>query len=191
MATGLQELLIARAQGACEFCKSTASLSAVHVTPFVDNDAAHAVLACDACRGALDSSELDENAWFGLQESAWSEHLPVQVMTWRLLHRINAGWARDLVEQIYLDDEARGWAEQGMSSAGAHAGVEHRDSNGTLLAEGDAVTLIKDLDVKGTSFVAKRGTLVKNIRLTDHPEHIEGKVNGVTIVLKTQFLKKA
>jgi len=59
------------------------------------------------------------------------------------------------------------------------------------LTSGDSVTLIKDLDVKGTSFVAKRGTLVKGIRLTDNPEHVEGRVNKVSIVLKTQFLKKA
>ena len=51
--------------------------------------------------------------------------------------------------------------------------------------------MIKDLPVKGTSFVAKRGTLVKGIRLTDNPEHIEGRVNKVTIVIKTCFVKKA
>ncbi|MCJ2037107.1 alkylphosphonate utilization protein [Methylobacterium sp. J-068] len=69
---------------------------------------------------------------------------------------------------------------------------ETRDSNGTKLADGDAVTLIKDLKVKGTSTTLKRGTLVKNIRLTDDPEEIEcnaEKVKG--LVLKTQFLKKA
>ena len=65
------------------------------------------------------------------------------------------------------------------------------DSNGAPLADGDSVTLIKDLDVKGTSFVAKRGTLVKGVRLTDNPEHVEGRVNKVSIVLKTCFLKKA
>ena len=64
------------------------------------------------------------------------------------------------------------------------------DSNGTLLLEGDTVTLIKDLDVKGTSFVAKRGTTVKNIHLTNNPENIEGRVNKMSIVLKTCFLKK-
>ena len=67
-----------------------------------------------------------------------------------------------------------------------------RDSNGTALAEGDAVTVIKDLKVKGTSVTLKRGTLIKNIRLTDDEEEIEGnsdKVKG--LVLKTCFLKKA
>ena len=67
-----------------------------------------------------------------------------------------------------------------------------RDSNGTALNNGDSVTLIKDLKVKGTSVTLKRGTLVKNIRLTDDAEEIEcnsDKVKG--LVLKTCFLKKA
>ena len=66
------------------------------------------------------------------------------------------------------------------------------DSNGTILNNGDSVTLIKDLKVKGTSVTLKRGTLVKNIRLTDDAEEIEcntDKVRG--LVLKTCFLKKA
>jgi protein PhnA len=67
-----------------------------------------------------------------------------------------------------------------------------RDSNGTALADGDAVTLIKDLKVKGTSVTLKRGTLIRNIRLTDDPDEIEcnaEKVKG--LVLKVAFLKKA
>ena len=69
---------------------------------------------------------------------------------------------------------------------------ETRDSNGAILRDGDSVTLIKDLKVKGTSTILKRGTLVKNIRLTDDVEEIEcnaEKVKG--LVLKTAFLKKA
>ncbi len=67
-----------------------------------------------------------------------------------------------------------------------------RDSNGNELKSGDSVTVIKDLPVKGTSTVIKRGTLIKNIRLTNNPEQIEcnsDKVKG--LVLKTCFLKKA
>ena len=66
-----------------------------------------------------------------------------------------------------------------------------KDSNGTVLAEGDAVTLIKDLKVRGSSQTLKRGTLVKNIRLTNSPAEIEGRAGGSTMVLKTEFLKKA
>lgn len=67
-----------------------------------------------------------------------------------------------------------------------------KDSNGTILAEGDSVTLIKDLKVKGSSITLKRGTLVKNIHLTGDPEEIECRVEKVKgLVLKTCFLKKA
>ncbi len=67
-----------------------------------------------------------------------------------------------------------------------------KDSNGTVLANGDSVTLIKDLKVKGTSVTLKRGTLVKNIRLTDDEELIECNVDKVKgLVLRTEFLKKA
>ena len=67
-----------------------------------------------------------------------------------------------------------------------------KDSNGTALSEGDSVTVIKDLKVKGTSVTLKRGTMIKNIHLTSDAEEIEcnaEKVKG--LVLKTCFLKKA
>ena len=69
--------------------------------------------------------------------------------------------------------------------------MDVKDSNGTLLAEGDSVTLIKDLKVRGSSQTLKRGTLVKNIRLTNSPAEIEGRAGVSTMVLKTEFLKKA
>ena len=70
--------------------------------------------------------------------------------------------------------------------------IEVRDSNGALLSEGDTVTVIKDLKVKGTSVTVKRGTTIKSIHLTDDPEEIECRVEKVKgLVLKTCFLKKA
>ena len=69
--------------------------------------------------------------------------------------------------------------------------MEVRDSNGNLLNEGDSVVLIKDLKVRGSSGVIKRGTVVKNIRLTDDEEEVEGKVEKSVMVLKTCFLKKS
>jgi protein PhnA len=69
--------------------------------------------------------------------------------------------------------------------------MEVKDSNGNLLSEGDSVTVIKDLKVRGSSAVIKRGTKVKNIRLTDDEEEVEGKVEGSVMVLKACFLKKA
>lgn len=69
--------------------------------------------------------------------------------------------------------------------------MEVRDSNGTLLGEGDNVTLIIDLKLRGSSAVLKRGTMVKSIRLTDEESEVEGRIDRQTIVLRTEFLKKA
>ena len=69
--------------------------------------------------------------------------------------------------------------------------METRDSNGAILADGDSVTIIKDLKVKGASATLKRGTTFKNIRLTDDPREIEcrsAQIKG--LVLKTEFVKK-
>lgn len=65
-----------------------------------------------------------------------------------------------------------------------------KDSNGAVLEDGDDVTVIKDLKVRGSSMVIKRGTRVRKIRLTDNHEEVDGKVDGSNIVLKTCFLKK-
>jgi len=68
--------------------------------------------------------------------------------------------------------------------------MEVKDSNGTSLQDGDTVTLIKDLKVKGSSLTLKRGTVVKKIRLTDDAEEVDCRINGTSIILKTIFLKK-
>jgi protein PhnA len=65
-----------------------------------------------------------------------------------------------------------------------------KDSNGNILNDGDSVTLIKSLKVKGSGVTLKQGTLVKKIRLTDDDEEVDCKIDGMSIVLKTAFLKK-
>lgn len=70
--------------------------------------------------------------------------------------------------------------------------IKVKDSNGTELKEGDSVIVIKDLKVKGSSTGVKRGTMVKNIHLTDNPDEIEGRTDKIKgLVLRTEFLKKA
>ena len=68
--------------------------------------------------------------------------------------------------------------------------MEVKDCNGNLLSNGDSVIVVKTLDVKGSPLVIKKGTKVKNIRLTDDSNEVDCKVNGSRIVLKTMFLKK-
>ena len=65
-----------------------------------------------------------------------------------------------------------------------------KDSNGNLLKDGDSVILIKSLPVKGSSVTLKKGTVIKRIRLTDNEEEVDCKVDGMSVVLKTAFLKK-
>jgi len=69
--------------------------------------------------------------------------------------------------------------------------MEVKDATGKVLADGDTVTLTKDLKLKGTNTVIKRGTKVKNIRLTDDADEIDCRVNKMSIVLRTEFVKKA
>jgi len=187
---GLESELRARALEQCELCKAQGALQSHQIAPYDDQSLEHSALLCQVCIGQiLGSDELDPKHWSCLNESIWSEHAPIQVLSWRLLNQLQEIWAKELLEQAYLADDVLEWAKSGMAEP--ETGPPTYDSNGTQLHTGDSVTLIKDLDVKGTSFVAKRGTLVKEIRLTENPEHVEGKVNSITIVLKTQFLKKA
>lgn len=81
------------------------------------------------------------------------------------------------------------WNGSGEGNAEAED-TTPRDSNGAELLDGDAVTVIKDLKVKGSSMVIKRGTKVKSIRLTEEPTEVDCKIDGSSIVLKTCFLKK-
>ncbi|PIV90835.1 hypothetical protein COW46_01275 [Candidatus Gracilibacteria bacterium CG17_big_fil_post_rev_8_21_14_2_50_48_13] len=77
----------------------------------------------------------------------------------------------------------------GQHGAGKEALVV-TDANGNILSDGDSVALIKDLTLRGTSQVIKRGTKAKGIRLTESPEEIDCKIDGTAIVLRTEFVKK-
>lgn len=80
------------------------------------------------------------------------------------------------------------------AQAEAESGQAVRDANGNALADGDSVTVIKDLKVKGSSLVVKGGTKVKNIRLTDGADghNIACKIDGIGAMnLKSEFVKKA
>lgn len=90
---------------------------------------------------------------------------------------------------------AHEWSADGEAAAGAAPAEEGvRDANGNPLADGDSVTVIKDLKVKGSSLVVKGGTKVKNIRLVDATDghNIACKIDGIgQMNLKSEFVKKA
>ncbi len=91
----------------------------------------------------------------------------------------------------YIYDEASGEWIAASAAPAASAGVEVRDSVGNLLADGDAVTLIKDLKVKGAGQTLKRGTLIKSIRLTGDDQEIDCRFEGIKgLVLRAEFVRK-
>lgn len=171
----------------CNLCGAPGPLTSYAVSPAT-------VSVCGPCQSALEQKNFRGNAhWECLREAMWSDVSAVKVLSYRILqHLRREGWASDLLDQIYLDETERAWAEKDLfeDEATEDLGPATKDSNGAQLFEGDSVTLIKDLEVKGAGFTAKRGTLVKGIRLTPNPEQIDARVNGIQIVLLTKFLKK-
>lgn len=189
----LEEKLKDRSNGQCELCGSDTNLSVYMVPPY-ENDAydRHAYI-CSTCQEQIDDAEkTDSNHWRCLNDSMWSEVPAVKVIAFRMLRRLRSeGWPQDLLDMIYLTDEEMAWAKSYGDGIDEEDRVVHRDSNGAILSAGDTVTLIKDLNVKGATFTAKRGTAVRNITLVqDNAEQIEGKVEGQKIVILTQFVKK-
>ncbi|AVQ86158.1 PhnA domain-containing protein [Plesiomonas shigelloides subsp. oncorhynchi] len=190
----IEQILQERSGSHCELCGSENNLSVYSVPHSASDDADHSVLLCDTCRNQIENPETADQAhWRCLNDSMWSQVPAVQVMAWRQLKNLSHEvWAQDLLDMLYLDEETLAWAEAGVAATSSNDDTAPTlDSNGNVLQDGDSVTLIKDLVVKGANFTAKRGTMVKNISLTSNPEHIEGRVNGVQIVLVANFLKKA
>ncbi len=100
-----------------------------------------------------------------------------------------------MADDDYVYDEDSGeWIpadEAKARAAAANAGPEVRDAVGNVLADGDQVTLIKDLDVKGAGQTLKRGTLIKSIRLTGDPQEIDCRFDGIKgLVLRAKFVRK-
>ncbi len=186
----IEKELLARSGSICELCASTEELTPFAVTPS-DNSLDQSIIACATCQTQIENpDQIDPNHWRCLNDSMWSPTPAVQVIAWRMLTRLSdEGWPNDLLVMMYLDEETLAWAKAGMTDISDS--IKHIDSNGVELHAGDSVVLIKDLNVKGGGFTAKRGTAVRNIGLVhDDPEHIQGKVNGQTIYILTKFVKK-
>ncbi len=182
--------LLNRSGASCEISGVGNDLVSFLVSPKSGESVEHYVLINSGLKNQLDgTSDIEANQWRGLTESMWSEVEAVKVVAFRALHLLKEEtWAQDLLEQIYLDDDTLEWAKSGVEDEDA---IKHFDSNGVQLKSGDSVVLIKDLDVKGSSIIAKRGTAVRNIKLVHNdPDLIEGKVNTQTIYIRTEFVKK-
>lgn len=182
----VEKELKARSGDKCELCGSGDGLSVLEVAPS-DGSAEQSIYVCSTCKEQIENPDKMDEAHFNcLNDSMWSEIPAVVVMSYRLLKTLGR---EDLVDMIYMEDDLKTWADSNANSASSSV---VRDSNGVLLSAGDSVVIIKDLEVKGAGFTAKRGTMVKNITIPQDVEgHIEGRVNGTKIYLKTEFLKKA
>ena len=181
-----------RSSNKCEFCGSIADLTPYLVHPKTEKRIENFVYTCIVCNEQLNNSEsVDPNHWRCLNDSMWSGVSAVKVVSYRMLHQLKSeGWPQDLLDMIYMEADELAWAKDGIAVESPNA-VVHKDSNGAILNHGDSVTVIKDLNVKGSSLVAKRGTAVRNITLVqDNAEHIEGKVEEQHIVILTQYVKK-
>lgn len=186
----METILKERSNNSCELCKALDNLQVYAVPPKEGISAEECAYLCATCIEQIEDPEkTNENHWRILGDTMWSEFPAVQVLAYRMLNRLKEkGWPMNLLDMLYLDDDTKAWADSLVQTVNA---LVHKDSNGNVLQDGDTVTLIKDLNVKGAGFTAKRGTAVRNIRLDkDNADHIEGKVDGQHIVILTKFVKK-
>ena len=182
-----------RSNSTCELCGETERLTVYEVPPVSKRGIDGSLLACNTCIEQIENPDkMDTNHWRCLNNSMWSEYPVVQVIAWRMLTRLRAeGWPQDLLKMLYLDEDTLTWAKATGEGVDESDKIIHRDSNGVVLEAGDSVVLIKDLPVKGSSMIAKRGTAVRRISLdNDNSDYIEGKVDGQQIVIITKFVKK-
>lgn len=189
----LEEKLANRSENKCELCGSANGVKLYEVLPEQNHDENDCIMICDTCRPQVEKkAELDSSHWNCLTTTMWSEVPGVQVVAWRMLNRLrNESWAADNLDMMYLDDERLAWAKATGDHDNDGSVDLHKDSNGQVLQNGDAVVLTKSLDVKGSTLNAKMGTVVKNIRLVaDNTEQIEGKIEGQVIVILTKYVRK-
>lgn len=184
----IESLISQRSAGSCELCQAATPENIYLVPESPQTDVNSHLHLCNMCLQNIEKgTECDTQYLRFLSVSIWSTLAAAQVMSYRLLHQCaTESWAQDTLDIAYLEGDLQQWADAGL----AEQKEATLDVNGVVLKAGDAVTIIKDLDVKGANFTAKRGTPVRNIGLSENPSHIEGKVNGQRIVIIAAYTKK-
>lgn len=186
------EKLLSRANHACELCSAKSQLKAYTVSPKEDHLIDNQVAVCETCLSGIESKDFsNSNHWRALTGSIWSETPSVQALSYRILDNLKSeSWASETLDGVFLEEATINWA---LSEANAEANkIIHKDAYGNILQTGDNIVLIENLNVKGTSYTAPKGTQVKKIRVVhDNAEQVEGKINNDTIVILTKFTKKA
>ncbi|WP_297433210.1 alkylphosphonate utilization protein [Sulfurimonas sp.] len=170
----------------CELCGSSEDVSVLEL-PVSDGSEEQSVYVCANCKGQIENDELDETHFNCLNDAMWSETPAVKVMSYILWNKLGRS---DMLDMMYMEEEEQKLADAAINAEANK--VVFRDANGVELHAGDSIVILKDLDVKGAGFTAKRGTTVTRITLpNDMDDHVEGRVNGTKIYLKTEFIKKA
>ena len=158
----------------CEICESNENVVMFEVAP------GYKLNICENCLNQYKTKNYDENHMQCLNNSMWSENPATKILIYKILKDL--GW-NDLLDMMYLEDKELAIANQ--------EDVVLKDANGNILQNGDNVTVIKDLEVKGAGKTIKRGTTVKNIRMCDVEGHVNCRVDGIgQVYLKAEFLKK-
>ena len=178
-----------RSGSLCEISGSDENLVVYLVEPKTEATPENCILITKSLRDQIQNPEtMNPNDWRGLSDSMWNENLPVKIVSWRMNARLKN---MDMLEMMYLDEDALEWAKATGEADDDEGKIVHKDSNGNVLLDGDSVVLIKDLDVKGATFTAKRGAAVHNIKLVwDDANLIEGRVENQSIFIFTQYVKK-
>jgi protein PhnA len=137
-----------------------------------------------------DNDYSNANYFHFLTGSIWNEVSSVKVLSHKILTKLkDQVWAQDALEGAYLTDEELEWSNSEDEAVANE--VIHKDAYGTVLQHGDTVFLTESLNVKGANFMASKGTKVSKIRLVhDNAEQIEGRIEGVVIVILTKFVRK-
>ena len=165
----------------CQLCGSDNNVESYEFAP------EHSVALCQTCKTQIESGELDETHFNCLNDAMWSEESDVKILSYILWNKLGRS---DMCDMMYLEEDEQKVVDAVLSAEANKVVV--KDANGVELKAGDSVVILKDLDVKGAGFTAKRGTTVRNISIPQDVEgHIEGRVNGTKIYLKAEFLKKA
>jgi protein PhnA len=175
-----------RCNGTCELCGNLPAEHEYTVSPKNTDMLENQVAVCNDCLMAMDEKDKSKH-WRCLEGSIWNPEPPVQALSYRLLYAYkDEDWANSVIGSIELDEDIVQWALSTYEVAAVH-----KDAYGNILENGDNVVLNQALNVKGTSFTAAKGTVVKRIRLVpDNVEQIEGKINEQVIVILCKYVKK-
>ncbi len=185
--------LLQRADYSCEICSQNNTEFTAYTVPTHTYDSdADVVLLCNNCSTKIENKDFTKSESFrGIQGSIWSETPAVKVLSYKIAQNLKAtDWAQEVIDSAYLSEEEIAWANSEAEATASF--VIHKDAYGIVLQTGDNVLLTENLNVKGTNFIAAKGTKVPKIRLVaDNAEQIEGKIEGSTIVILTKFVRKS